>query len=303
MELNPDLSVRERLKEAAPGFSKAQRRIAEYIEEHYEAAAKQTAARVGRACHVSESTVVRFAHQLGYAGYPEFQAALLEDLKQSLSLEERMNMMHYIAPEQKADFLSYVYEHDIRLLRQAKKERDPAAFEAAVDALLRSERVFIAGVRSAAPLCQFLAYYLSFFLSDVRRIRPGASGEMVENLLPISENDLLFAISFPRYSQRTVRSMAFARSRGAKVIALTDRPTSPLAEYSDVLLTVPCDMLSLADSVVPAFSLVTALVAAAAERSADKGREHVILLEQARQSYDEKNLRNKSYQWEAEYES
>lgn len=297
------LSLSERLEKMAPAMSKAQRRIAQYIKEHYEAASGDTAARVGRACQVSESTVVRFAIQLGYAGYPEFQAALREDLKRSLTLPERMNLMSFMDPAKKADFLGYVYEHDIQLLRRAKRERDGDAFEATVQALLSSERIFIAGVRSAAPLGQFLAYYLSLFLPDVRQVFPGASSEMVERLLPITAKDMLLGISFPRYSSRTVRCMAFAQSRGAKVIGLTDRRNSPLAEYSEILLTVPCDMLALADSIIPAFSLVTALIAAAADRAGERIAERVNLLEQARASYDKKDLSAKALRWEAEYES
>lgn len=296
-------SVFTRLETAEPYFSKAQRRLAAYIREHYETAAVETAARMAKACQVSESTVVRFAIQLGYDGYPEFQAALVEDLKQSLSLPERVNLMNYLDPAKKADFLGYVYEHDIALLRRAKKDRDMDAFEACVEALLKSGRIFIVGVRSAAPLGQFLAYYLSLFLPDVRQVYPGASSEMVERLLPIGENDMLLGISFPRYSSRTLRAMAFARSRGATVIGLTDRPSSPLASYCDTLLTVPCDMLALADSIIPAFSLVTALIAAAADRSADRIQEHLDLLEQARDSYDKADKLSEHQAWEAEYES
>lgn len=296
-------SLFQRLDEAVPGLSKAQRRIALYIKAHYEAAAVETAARMARACQVSESTVVRFADQLGYDGYPELQAALAEELKSSLSLPERMNLMNQLDDHKRADFLGYVYEHDIRLLRQAKQERDNEAFESAVEALLKSERVYIVGVRSAAPLCQFLAYYLSLFLPDVRRVAPGASSEMLESLLPIGEKDVLLAISFPRYSDRTMRAMAFARDKGAKVLGVSDRKSSPIAAFCDTLLTVPCDMLALADSIVPAFSLVTALIAAAADRSGDRIRRHLHLLEEARESYDKKDSKEFHNRWETEYES
>lgn len=301
--LDKNLSVTARMEQFYASMSKAQRRIASYVKEHYDTAAHATAARLGKACQVSESTVVRFAIQLGYEGYPEFQAALREELKESLSLPERMQMMRYLDPAEKADFLAYVYEHDIQLLRRAKQQRDGEAFEKTVNALLAARRVFIVGVRSAAPLGQFLSYYLSLFLSDVRQVMPGASAEMLEKVLPIDEKDVLFGISFPRYSARTLRVMDFACSRGAKVIGLTDRPGSPLAEYSEILLTVPCDMLALADSIVPAFSLVTALIAAAAERSKEQIAEHMRLLEQAKASYDKKDAEAEYYLWEGEYES
>ena len=303
MKNSEEQGLFDRLTRHESMFSKGQKRIAQYVKEHYELVASETAARVGQACQVSESTVVRFAILLGYDGYPEFQSALLEELKQSLSIPQRMNVFAKLGAEEKSDFLAYVYDHDIQMLRKARKDRDPQAFHACVDALLSAKRIFIVGVRSSAPLAQFLAYYLSLFLPDVRAILPGASSEMVERLLPMDMDDVLLGISFPRYSARTVRAMAFAQSRGAAVVGITDQNNSPLAAYCDTLLTVPCDMLALADSLTPAFSLITALIAGAAERVPDKVAASLNFLESASESFNQRVQEPERSQWEAEYES
>lgn len=298
-----ELRVSQRFALLAPQFSKGQMRIAEYMQKNFVDVAYETAARVAAATGVSESTVVRFAIFLGYDGYPEFQSALIEELKETLSLPDRMNILAKLTPNQRSDFQSYVFEHDIELLRLANKNRDIEAFDQFIDSILLSKRVYITGVRSSAPLAGFLAYYLGFFLNDVRVILPGASSEMLEKILTINEEDCLIGISFPRYSERTLRTMAFAKDRKAIVCGITDRPTSPLAEYCTTLLTVPCDMMAIADSLTPAFSLITAIIAAASEKSGNRVEKSLDILTLAKNRFEQQDHKEVFGSWEAEYES
>ena len=124
------------------------------------------------------------------------------------------------------------------------------------------------GMRSAAPLSQFLGYYFDFMLNSVRTVNSGIS-DVFEQIIHIGKGDCFIGISFPRYSNRTLEAMRFAKSRGAACLAITDSAASPLADHADVVLTARSDMASLVDSLCAPFSLVNALIVAIALRKKD----------------------------------
>ena len=242
-------------------FSKGQRRIAAYITEKYDKAAFMTALKLGQAVGVSESTVVRFASLLGYDGYPELQRAMQEMIRNRLTAVQRIEVTEdQIGRE---DVLNKVLNSDMEKIRKTLETVSPDEFNAAVDAVTGAKAVYILGIRSAAVLARFLAFYLYLiFPAKVHFINTSSSSEMFEQMLRISENDVLIAISFPRYSKRTVQGARFARSRGAKVLAVSDSEDSPLVAQSDCKLLARSDMASFVDSLVAPMSLLNALVVA-----------------------------------------
>lgn len=259
-----------RINQTGRRLSKGQRAIAEYIIAHYDKAAFMTASRLGEQVNVSESTVVRFAIALGYDGYPSLQKALQEMIRNRLTTVQRVEMA---GDMNQATVLQDVLKADIQNIRQTLEAVDPETFESVVDKLYAARRVYVLGVRSSAPIAQFMGYYLNFLLDNVVVVTPGVS-DVIEQIVRIAPQDVVIGISFPRYSARTVEAMRFARSKGADVIALTDSLLSPIGQAAHLCLTARSDMASFADSLVAPLSLVNALMVAMSLRRKDDLREY-----------------------------
>ena len=252
------------LQEKEPTFSKGQKRIARYITDSYDKAAFMTANRLGKTVGVSESTVVRFAVDLGFDGYPSMQKAMREMVLNRLTSVQRIEVANNRFGDQ--DVVSMVIHSDIEKLRQTSETISRETFNAAVDAILKGKRVYILGVRSVAPLANFLGHYLNYMFNNVHVISGFSAGEMFEKIVGVNSEDVVIAFSFPRYSASTTKGARYCRSTGATVIGITDSKDSPLGQCSDHVLLAKSDMVSLVDSLVAPLSLVNALIVAIAAR-------------------------------------
>lgn len=247
-----------RLNRSGSRLSKSHRRIAEYIAQHYDKAVYMTASRLGEEVGVSESTVVRLAVAMGYAGYPELQQSLQELVRHRLTATQRFEMTSDI---DEGSVLSTVLKADMQNIRTTIEDIDKKAFEAAVHVISCARRIYILGLRSAAPLAEFTGYYLHYILDDVRVVAAGST-DVFESISRVEKDDVLLAISFPRYSSRTIEAMHFARIRGAQVIGITDGPMSPLHDSADICLSVRTDMASFVDSMAAPMSVINAMIVA-----------------------------------------
>lgn len=257
------------LQQKATTFSKGQRMLARYITESYDKAAFMTASKLGRTVGVSESTVVRFAVELGYDGYPSMQKAMQDMVLNRLTAVQRIEVANDRIGDQ--DVLSTVLQSDADKLRQTAEIVDREDFRSAVNKILGAKRIYVMGTRSVAPLAGFLGYYLNFMFDDVRLITASGASEMFEKLVGIDSNDVVIAFSFPRYSAATVKGAQYCRTTGATVIGFTDSRLSPLGQHCDHILVAKSDMASLVDSIVAPLSVVNALIVALAS-----GREHIL---------------------------
>ena len=245
-------------------FSKGQRLIARYILEYYDKAAFMTANKLGKTVGVSESTVVRFAVELGYDGYPKMQKALQEMVLNRLTSVQRIEVANDRIGDQ--DVVSMVLQSDADKLRRTGETVDREEFQAAVNAILDAKRVYILGVRSAATLAGFLGYYLNYMFRDVHVVTASGASEMFEKIVGVGPEDVVIAFSFPRYSTTTAKGAQYCRSTGATVIGMTDSRLSPLGQNCDHVLLVKSDMVSLVDSLVAPLSVTNALIVAIAAR-------------------------------------
>lgn len=252
------------LQAKASTFSKGQRMIARYITESYDKAAFMTANKLGKTVGVSESTVVRFAVDLGFDGYPSMQKAMQEMVLNRLTSVQRIEVANDRIGDQ--DVVSMVIQSDIDKLRQTGETVDREEFRAAVNAILNAKRVYILGVRSVAPLASFLGYYLNYMFNNVHVVTASGSGEMFEKIVGVNSEDVVIAFSFPRYSAATLKAAEYCRSTGATVIGITDNKESPLGQASDRVLCAKSDMVSLVDSLVAPLSVVNALIVAIASK-------------------------------------
>ena len=241
-------------------FSKGQKLIAAFILDSYDKAAFMTASKLGKTVNVSESTVVRFAAELGYDGYPAMQKALQEMIRNKLTSVQRIEVSNDRIGDH--DILSMVMQSDIEKIHMTLEEADRQDFDRAVDAIVKARHIYILGVRSAAAIASFLGFYFNLIFENVTIVHATSTSEVFEQLLRIGEQDVILGISFPRYSRRTVKAMQFAHDRGAAAIAITDSETSPLAPFSTLTLLAKSDMASFVDSLVAPLSLVNALIVA-----------------------------------------
>ncbi|OPX43660.1 HTH-type transcriptional regulator MurR [Ruminiclostridium hungatei] len=241
-------------------FSKGQKLIANYIVNHYDKAAYVTAAKLGEIVGVSESTVVRFAIELGFDGYPKLQKVLQELIKSKLTAVQRIEVSSNRINED--NILKSVLQSDMDKIKITLEQIDNSDFNNIVETILGAKRIFILGVRSSAPLASFLGFYFNLIFDNVRLVHTTSVSEMFEQIIRAQEGDVVIGVSFPRYSKRTIKAMQFAKKQGVKTIALTDSAESPVAKSADMSLLARSDMASFVDSLVAPLSLINALIVA-----------------------------------------
>ncbi|MBQ4603200.1 MAG: MurR/RpiR family transcriptional regulator [Clostridia bacterium] len=256
-----------RIENVYPTLSKGHKKIADFIKSNYEKASFMTAASLGKAVGVSESTVVRFASNIGFDGYPELQKYLQEAVKSHLTSVQRMDVA--ASRYGSDDFIDRAFMTDVEMIKQTRDSISREAFSKSAEAINKAKKIYILGVRSSAALASFAAFYLRFLYENVVLIDTSASSELFEQMFRISSEDVCIAISFPRYSNQTVKALSFAKSRGATIISITDGEMSPIAPYATHLLVAKSSMVSFVDSLVAPLSVINALVAASAREKRD----------------------------------
>ncbi len=272
------------IKESYPKLSKGQKAIADFMTHHYDKAAYMTAAKLGVCVGVSESTVVRFASELGFDGYPSLQKELQMLIQNKLTTLQRIEVSKSQIGND--DILTKVLNMDIDKIRRTIEEISHEDFEAAVDMLINADKIYIIGSRSASTMASFMAFYFQYIFPNMHHVHANSTSEMFEQILRIGENDVLIGISFPRYSTRTIKAFDYAKHQGAKVIAITDSTASPLAKNADALLIAHSDMTSFIDSLVAPLSVINALIVAAGMKKPDEVSANFSRLEQIWDEYD-----------------
>ena len=272
-------------------LSKGQKLIAEYILNNYDKAAFMTAAKLGTAVGVSESTVVRFANELGFTGYPKLQKALQELIKNKLTTVQRLELSNeYISD---SDALKGVLKADIENIRATLEKINSNVFEEVVNEIFKAKNIYILGLRSSTVISEFLGFYLNIILQNVKTVNYGIS-DIFEQIINIKEGDLVIGIGFPRYASKTIDALDFSKSRGAKVVAITDSLISPLASKADLTLIAQSNMASFVDSLVAPLSVINALIIAVGMREKENISDVFTNLEEIWQNYNVYSYNNKN---------
>lgn len=272
-----------RINERYGTLSKGQKLLAAYITDHYDQAVFLTAAKLGETVGVSESTVVRFAMHLGYKGYPQFQEALAELVRGKLHSVQRMEDIYGRITQ--SEILETVLQSDAKRIKNTLKDIDEQAFNLAVETILDAKQIYVIGLRSCAPLAEFLSFYLNMMVGGVKLLHTSSSSELFEQMLQIGQGDVMIGISFPRYSVRVLKAMEFANNRNAKVITLTDSVHSPMNLYSSCNLIAQSDMSAIVDSLVAPLSVINALLMAVCMKRQKTVFQNLELLEQVWEEY------------------
>jgi DNA-binding MurR/RpiR family transcriptional regulator len=251
-------SMIDLIESKLPLMSKGHKAIASYILSDYDKAAYMTAAKLGEETGVSESTVVRFTMELGFDGYPHFQSALKEELKSKLTSVQRLNYTERFSDD--SDAIRDIMNADMDNLKDTIASLDDKAMSEAVNMILGARKIYIMGLRSSSPLSSFMHFYMTLLFDDVIHIHSNSTNEVFEQIMPITDKDVMIGISFPRYSQRTIKSMEYAKVRGAKTIVITDKDDTAMTENADVKLFAKSSMASFVDSLAAPLSLINALL-------------------------------------------
>ena len=272
------------IQENMTSFSKGQKLIANYILQSYDKAAFLTASKLGKTVNVSESTVVRFAAELGFDGYPSMQKTLQEMIRNKLTAIQRVEVSKERIGNQ--DVMTMVMQSDIEKIRMTLDETDQVSFNQAVAAIANAKRIYVLGVRSASVLANFISFYFRFMFDNLVSVDTSSISEVFEQIVHISADDVFIGLSFPRYSKRTIKAMQYAKDQGAKVVAITDSKVSPLTKIADVSLLAKSDMASFVDSLVAPLSLVNALIVAISREKAVHLESSLNRLESIWEEYD-----------------
>ena len=276
--------VLKKIENGMGSFSKGQKLIANYILAHYDKAAYLTASKLGSFVGVSESTVVRFAIELGFEGYPEFQHALQKIMRNRLTSFQRIEVTNSLIGDE--NILERVLISDAEKIRRTLEEVDQDSFDRAIEKIVSANRIYIIGVRSSSSLASFLNFNFHMIFDNVKFIQTTSGSEMFEQIMQIGKGDVMIAISFPRYSKRIINAVEYARSKKANVVALTDSKVAPIAAHADELLIAQSDMISFVDSLVAPLSIINAIVMAVSRRKQKEVTERLRILEEVWDQYE-----------------
>lgn len=265
-------------------LSKSHKKIAEYILEKCEKAAYMTAGRLSEETGVSESTVVRFACEMGYDGYPALQKALKEHVKSQLTTAQRMELAYEKMGSR--DIFTSTLKADISYIEKTLETMDKLQLEKAADAITCADKIYVTGVRSAAGLAEFVRFYLKLIFDNVYMIKSTGGDDLFEQILNVGKNDVVIGISFPRYSRNTLRALSYAKAGGATVIGITDSENSPVAKESNICLISRSDTTSFVDSLVAPLSVINALIASVGMKNRDKMQKNLEKLERIWEEYE-----------------
>ena len=283
MEIEQTQDLMKLIQIKFPRLSKGQKLIADFILKNYDKAAFMTAAKLGDSVGVSESTVVRFAIELGFSGYPKLQKALQELIKNKLTSVQRLELSNDYACEE--NVLRGVLKSDIENLRATLEKINLENFNSVIDEIFKAKTVYIVGLRSSSAIAEFLGFYLRLIIKDVRVVAHNISN-IFEQMINCDEGDLVIGIGFPGYALRTINGLEFAKERKAKVVAITDSNVSPLATVADYALIAQSNMASFVDSLVAPLSVINALIVAVGVREKDKITSTFYELEELWKNYD-----------------
>lgn len=287
----------ERIRNKSASFSKGQKLIAKYIEEHPDKVAFMTASRLGQTVGVSESTVVRFATEIGYTGYPALQEAMQEMIRSKLTTVQRLEMT--FSNTEKDKMLEMVLDRDIGIIRRTKENINHAMFYSAVRALVPAKRVYVLGAGSSLALATFLTHYFNLVFESVTLIEATSEAQIYQQMIHVDKEDAIIAISFPRYSKKAAQALRYAQTKGAATIAITDSELSPLVKYASHLLLARSDMVSFVDSLVGPLSLINALIVTVATEKKEEVSE---VLSKIENIWDEYSVYEKVDEKETETE-
>ncbi len=249
--------MKDLLKSKSEGLTTTQKKVLKYIFNNLESSIFLTASALGRKTGVSEATIVRLAQALGFNGFPDFQRNLRSHFQERLTTVSRLEktLEH---PESSKSFI-HILNMEMKNISGMAEANSEKTFNAAITQLWKAKRILIVGLRSAFSLAVYLKFGLRFLGKDATQLEP-TCWDTWDQLISIGQQNLVVAISFPRYSRMTINAVAYAREKQCKILSITDSLVSPLTTYSDWTLIAPCQSYSYMDSFTAPMALIHILL-------------------------------------------
>lgn len=229
------MDVLQRISHKLPTLTKSQRRLAEYLLANWERAAYQSANSLAKQLGMSQSSVIRIAEPLGYDGFPALQKALQEAVQRRISTVSRVDRATLVHGQAGPEHtIAFVMRQDEANIKNTLRHLEPEQIRLINRLITSAKRIYVIGMRSSAALAHFFGFNLNLLLQNVRILTSDYG--LIEDLRSVSPDDVVIAISFPRYTRLTIEGARFAKEHGCKLIGITDAPASPLAGMADLLL-------------------------------------------------------------------
>jgi DNA-binding MurR/RpiR family transcriptional regulator len=260
-------AIAARIAAAMPTLTPIHRRMGDYVLANLFRAATMRIDELASVVGASVATANRFARALGFDGYPQFREALVRGFEATLAPVERLRS----AQESLAagdDLVDASLEQAANNLHATRTAIDRAAADAAVEAILAARRVFVLGYGASAFLAGLMEHGLMPYHDNVQSLALiGGPSHAARRLFASNGGDLVIAIAFPRYVDDTIELARRAASRGARVLALTDGPRSPLAQFANLSLFIRADRRLAANADSAVLAVIEALCDAVAYRA------------------------------------
>lgn len=240
----------------------AETRIAQYFMQHY---AVLPFAKIDELCKqigVGKATLGRFLQRLGFSGFIEFKKDVTEDLTQTLTIPiERYE--HQTKSDNPDDIHSLLLSHYREVKDNVEKTFDALSekdFERAIDIMCQPRgKLYVMGSASSEALANYFFLLARYLRKEVIFLK-GDISTLPHQLVDVTQEDTLFAISYHRYSSVTVKLVRWFHECGGQIITLTDQPVNPFVPYSDVQFMVESEGKGYFNNRAAGFALIEALI-------------------------------------------
>ncbi len=253
----------ERLQKSYPSLTKQEKKVAEFFLTQDPEAVFLSVAELARQSKTSQSTVVRFSRAIGFQGYPELQRELQNWVKQKISPSKVLQ--NFISKGPKDDIYTRIFQIDFQNLTETQEANGKEILEKAIKGILRARRIGFTGFRTSSAIAYLLYYFIGRVRKNCEFLDNG--GNLTHQLMNYDRKDLLFGISFPRYSRQTVEILKYGKKIGCQIMAITDSPISPIGQIADIVLLAGGKSGAYFNSFTSAVTVVNCLVAGVSLKS------------------------------------
>ena len=270
------------------GLSKNHRKIADYLATTGIEVSFDSITELSRKIGVSESSIVRFAKEMGYKGYPNFRKELQAEFRRTSGAASRLS--DALTSVSGRSVIDSVFKADIELIEETRSGLSETELTQAVTMITTAKKIFVIGFRAAFSLAYFLYFRFVRLRLDARLITLTGGTSLVEQLALLQKGDILIALGFDAMPRETRIALDFAAKNRIPILAISHTPTSEIARKSTLCLVArrrPHRTQSLAASM----SLLNALAIAVATHNKDKAFRALRRLDAIEQQYLQDNFR------------
>jgi DNA-binding MurR/RpiR family transcriptional regulator len=262
------MNLKEIIQKEYNQLSKGQQKVAKYLLENPRDFAVKSANEIGGQVGVSETTVIRFCYSIKLSGFSELQKMVREQLLfMKSSLGQYFSRKLELAEQ--PHFYAKVMEQDRQHIQETINNIHEKDFDQAVDQLVKTDKIYISGLRTSFSAANWLTFTLGLVRGNVQLLRP-ETDDLLLTLSEMTNKSTLIAISFHRYLKETIKVAQLAKEQGAFVIGITDSPVAPIKEYSDILFQIYSSGKSTIDAAPALFSFLNAIVAGVSIKDKDR---------------------------------